>query len=289
MHDRLFRETGKPVKDSPRATGPQPKPSGEDVGSESSHSSGLGVGPHLSEGTNTGEALAGVVSSHVEVFNFDAQGIRVVGDWKAPKFVAKDVCAALGLGPDRVSDAVSGLESDEKGSDIVATLGGPQEMLTINESGLYALIFRSRKPEARLFRRWVTNEVLPSIRRTGSYAAAPAAPRAARLQASPAGTRIADRDDEHIARLFAAALAEEAAFWHGRILQLAELAIRLRLLPWRISDAQSYQQRAVLGLILVRRLGRDLPIPGGFARLSMSGRLRHRRYLLARIETPKES
>lgn len=105
-----------------------------------------------------------------QVYNFDAQGVRVVGPWDTPRFVAKDICDILEIQNHRDTLAKV-LESDEKGVDTVYTLGGPQEMLTVNESGLYALIFRSRKPEARLFRRWVTGTVLPAIRRTGTYQA----------------------------------------------------------------------------------------------------------------------
>ncbi len=82
-------------------------------------------------------------------------------------FVAADVCSALHIG--NPSDAVGRLDEDEKGIGIVDTLGGPQEMVVVSESGLYALILRSRKPQARAFRSWVTSEVIPSIRRTGAY------------------------------------------------------------------------------------------------------------------------
>jgi len=84
-----------------------------------------------------------------------------------PWFVAKDVCRVLELG--NVTEATRGLDEDERGSEFLNTSGGRQEMLTISESGLYSLIFRSRKDEARAFRRWVTSEVLPTIRRTGVY------------------------------------------------------------------------------------------------------------------------
>lgn len=84
-----------------------------------------------------------------------------------PWFVANDVCNILGIVNSR--DALSRLEDDEKGVGITDTLGGKQEMNIVNESGLYNLIFQSRKPEAKKFRKWVTSEVLPSIRKTGKY------------------------------------------------------------------------------------------------------------------------
>jgi anti-repressor protein len=81
--------------------------------------------------------------------------------------VAKDVCVVLGRSD--VSMAISRLDECEKGASIVCTLGGKQKMAVINESGLYSLIMTSRKPEAKAFKKWVTSEVLPSIRKTGSY------------------------------------------------------------------------------------------------------------------------
>lgn len=84
-------------------------------------------------------------------------------------FVAADVCRALELSD--THKAVDRLDDDEKGTNSIPTLGGPQDMLTVNEPGLYALILGSRKPEARAFKRWITHEVLPQIRRTGAYVA----------------------------------------------------------------------------------------------------------------------
>lgn len=89
-----------------------------------------------------------------------------------PWFVAKDVCKVLGISNSR--DAISDLDEDEKadvGITDTSSSGVSQRRLVnfISESGLYSLIFRSRKEEAQPFRRWVTKEVLPSIRRTGAY------------------------------------------------------------------------------------------------------------------------
>ena len=84
-----------------------------------------------------------------------------------PWFIAKDVCTALELS--EVSNTVKRLDDDEKLARIVFVSGQGREMWFINESGLYNLIFQSRKPNARAFRKWVTNEVLPKIRQTGQY------------------------------------------------------------------------------------------------------------------------
>ena len=86
-----------------------------------------------------------------------------------PWFVAKDICDILGLSNSR--KAVAALDDDEKGVTTMDTSGGKQQLGIVNESGMYTLIFNSRKPLAREFRKWVTSEVLPSIRRYGRYAA----------------------------------------------------------------------------------------------------------------------
>ena len=86
-----------------------------------------------------------------------------------PWFAAKDLCELLGL--DNSRQAVSRLDDDEKGVISSDTLGGKQELTFVNESGMYALIFQSRKPQARAFRKWVTGEVLPSLRKYGYYVA----------------------------------------------------------------------------------------------------------------------
>ncbi len=84
-----------------------------------------------------------------------------------PWFVAADVCRALDLGT--TSKAVERLDDDEKGVNSIPTLGGKQNLTIINEPGLYSLVLGSRKPEAKAFKRWITHEVIPSIRRNGAY------------------------------------------------------------------------------------------------------------------------
>ena len=102
------------------------------------------------------------------VFNFESHQVRMVTrDDGEPWFVAADVCDALGLENSR--DATKRLDDDEKGVGSIDTLGGAQDLTVINESGLYSLILGSRKPEAKKFKKWVTSEVLPAIRKSGSY------------------------------------------------------------------------------------------------------------------------
>lgn len=101
-------------------------------------------------------------------FAFNDNLVRVVMIDGEPWFVAKDVCDVLSIV--RHATALDRLDDDEKGIHSMDTLGGDQGMNIISESGLYALVFSSRKEEARQFRKWVTAEVIPSIRKTGSYA-----------------------------------------------------------------------------------------------------------------------
>lgn len=105
----------------------------------------------------------------VQVFAFGNNLVRTVQKGGEPWWIARDVCAVLGLENSR--KATADLDDDEKGVTICDTPGGPQEVTTISEPGLYSLILRSRKPEARQFRRWITHEVIPAIRRTGAYEA----------------------------------------------------------------------------------------------------------------------
>ncbi len=95
--------------------------------------------------------------------------VRIVEKDGEPWFVAKDVCNILEIRNNR--DALNCLDDDERGVATTDTPSGEQEMGIINEAGLYSLILRSRKPEAKAFKRWVTHEVLPSIRKTGAYLA----------------------------------------------------------------------------------------------------------------------
>ena len=107
----------------------------------------------------------------VKIFNSEEFGdVRTVTINGDPWFVGKDVAAALGFTNPR--DAISTHVFDEdKGVESIDTLGGKQKMTVINESGLYALVFGSRLKSAQRFKHWVTSEVLPAIRKTGSYQA----------------------------------------------------------------------------------------------------------------------
>jgi len=131
-----------------------------------------------------------------KVFEYQDKQIRTVVKDDEPWFVAKDVCDALEID----STQTRRLDEDEKGLCLIQTPGGPQEMLVVNEPGLYSLILGSRKPEAKQFKRWVTHEVLPSIRKTGQYVVPTLTPTEALLQA----VTILDQHAKQLKRLEAA-------------------------------------------------------------------------------------
>lgn len=107
--------------------------------------------------------------TNIQIFESAEFGkIRTVQRDGAPWFVAADVCRALEIRNNR--DALERLDDDEKGVASTDTLGGEQKVTTVNEPGLYALVLGSRKPEAKAFKRWITHEVIPSIRKNGAYA-----------------------------------------------------------------------------------------------------------------------
>jgi len=99
-------------------------------------------------------------------FQYDSKQVRVLQDEDGnPEWVAKDVCDILDMDVTQTRR----LDDDEKGLREIQTLGGPQNLVTVNEPGLYTLIIRSNKLEAKKFRKWITSEVLPAIRKFGKY------------------------------------------------------------------------------------------------------------------------
>lgn len=104
-------------------------------------------------------------------FCFESNTVRILGDALTPLFVAIDICKALGHSNPRqaLRDCV---DPEDLCKEFVETKGGRQEVNCVNESGMYALIFGSKLPSAKRFKKWVTSEVLPTIRKTGQYSTA---------------------------------------------------------------------------------------------------------------------
>lgn len=110
------------------------------------------------------------MGSDMQIFKNEQFGeIRTVVIDGEPWFVAVDVCRALEIANSR--DALTRIDEDVKGVVLTDTPGGKQEVTTVNEPGLYSLVLGSRKPEAKAFKRWITHEVIPSIRKNGGYIA----------------------------------------------------------------------------------------------------------------------
>lgn len=107
--------------------------------------------------------------NEVQLFNFENHEVRSLLLNNEPWFVGKDVAEALGYSKARNAIATHIDSEDKKDAPIQGTLGGVQEMTVINESGLYNLVLSSKLPSAKKFKRWVTSEVLPALRKTGQY------------------------------------------------------------------------------------------------------------------------
>jgi len=126
----------------------------------------------------------------LQVFTYENNSVRTVEKGGEPWFVLKDVCSVLGIADHKV--VARRLEGDEVCQiPLTDSIGRRQETNIINESGLYSVILRSDKPEARPFRKWVTSEVLPAIRKTGGYSADPSKALLAEAKVNNSRARVA--------------------------------------------------------------------------------------------------
>ncbi len=114
-----------------------------------------------------------IMSKELTIFNYGEEEIKVMMDEKGnPRWIASEITDILGIVRSR--DAVSRLDDDEKADAVLNRTSSNgviqnRNITIINESGLYSLILSSRKPQAKAFKRWITHEVLPAIRKTGGY------------------------------------------------------------------------------------------------------------------------
>lgn len=164
----------------------------------------------------------------IQPFKFPETGqeIRVVHVGGEPWWVAVDVCTVLGIGNSR--QALTRLDDDEKGVTTADTLGGTQELATVNEPGLYSLMLRSRKPQARTFKRWITHEVIPMIRKTGRYEVP-----AVTEELPAAGAPLPYREQAEIVVLFArgGVIPESYAAATAKVIMARAMGERPELLP----------------------------------------------------------
>lgn len=204
--------------------------------------------------------------SALELFRYESHEVRTVLVDGEPWFVAADVCAVLEIADPKSS--VRLLDDDEKGVHSVHTPGGEQRVSVINEPGLYSLILRSRKPEAKAFRRWVTHEVLPAIRRTGSYSAAPAIPD----MSTPEGQlAVLDMVREQVQQRIAA--DQRAAVAERQVAELAPAAESWETLATAHGDLLVADAAKVLSRDPNIKLGRD----------RLFTRLRDRRWIYRQV------
>lgn len=165
--------------------------------------------------------------NEIQVFdNGDFGSIRALLDENGePCFVTKDILGILEL--DRT--ALRKLDDDEKGVDLIHTLGGNQEVSTVTEPGFYKLVMRSRKPEAKAFQRWVTHEVLPALRRDGGYMVArDETPEQTMARAVLLAQQTIDRQKSRIAELEPKALFADAVAASDGTCLVGELAKMMR-------------------------------------------------------------
>ena len=133
-------------------------------------------------------------------FSYDQIEVSVlVDDDGNPWWIAKDVCRVLGIGD--ISQAVERLDDDEKLMRALHVSGQNRDVWTVNEPGLYSLIIRSNKPEAIKFKRWITHEVLPSIRKTGKYEVGNVTELDLIIQSAQAMKKIEHKQMEHDQRI----------------------------------------------------------------------------------------
>ena len=107
--------------------------------------------------------------NNMQVFDFKENPVRIINENNEPWFHAGDVCGTLGYGNPRQAVESHVDEDDVQRLDTIDALGRTQQVNFVNESGVYALIFGSTKPEAKAFKRWVTHDILPALRKDGHY------------------------------------------------------------------------------------------------------------------------
>lgn len=143
----------------------------------------------------------------IELFTYDDHDVRVVTINDEPWWVVKDICDVLEIAD--ASQAASRLDEADRCQALVSSGGQRRHMNVVNEAGLYDLLLRSEKPEARPFQRWLTHDVVPQIRRTGSYSTRPALPVETDL-AGAIGAAVGDAMALVLARTDAALATERA-------------------------------------------------------------------------------
>ncbi|WP_270481620.1 phage antirepressor [Collinsella tanakaei] len=196
-----------------------------------------------------------------EIVKFENENfgsIRVTrNDDGEPLFVAKDILDTLGL--DRT--AMRKLDDDEKGVDTVHTPGGDQQVSIVSEPGFYKLVMRSRKPEAKAFQRWVTHEVLPSIRKRGGYMASvkDETPEETMARAFILAKETIERKNREIAEMKPKALFADAVSTSDKCMLVGELAKVLRQNGVQMGQKRLFSWLRDNGYLMKRGSSYNLP------------------------------
>lgn len=208
---------------------------------------------------------------------FHGQAVRVIADEHGePWFVLADLCAVLGLA--RVAVVAARIDDDMKGVCLADTPGGRQQMTTVSEPGMYEVVLRSDSVLARPFRRWITTELLPEIRRTGSYAAPQSREQRLAIAVLDAQAMLAEKDEQ------IAILAPSARSWDVLADSVGDYSLRdaaqildrdpairtgqnrlgryLRQIGWTDSRSIPYQSRVDQGLLCSRARSYSHPRSG---------------------------
>lgn len=184
------------------------------------------------------------MSNQLQIFkNSDFGYVRVISEKGEPWFVASDVCAAMEI----ATTQTRRLDDDEKGLRSMQTPGGPQEVMVVNEPGLYSLVLGSRKPQAREFKRWITHDVIPSIRKTGSYSVTPDDElKRKRLEITERNARSRQAQILQKAAQGSGVTAAYKRMLHARAV---EIVTGERLIPYETAEKKEYDATTVAKMI----------------------------------------
>lgn len=178
----------------------------------------------------------------LQVFSYNGADVRTVEKDGQPWWVLKDVCEVLELdSPHKVANR---LDDDEKGRNLIPTPGGKQEMAVINESGLYNVILRSDKPQAKPFRKWVTSEVLPTIRKTGQYNASAKPNKALEIKETNARVRLSN---QFLKLAKVDTLSKE--YKNILVAKAAEALTGVQLIPLPVSSQKMYSATEIADML----------------------------------------
>ena len=198
--------------------------------------------------------------NNLQIFVYSGEQLRTVQREDGLWWVLRDVCRVLNIANSK--NVSARLDDDEKGVHLVDTPGGTQEMTIINEPGLYAVILRSDKPEAKAFKRWVTHDVLPSIRKTGGYIAGSQSMTDAEIMATALqiANRTIDQNKAKIKELEPKGVFADAVSASKSSILVGELAKVLRQNGINMGEKRLFDWLHNNGY-LVRRNGGDRNMP----------------------------